>query len=155
VADRAEERTQLQRDRNRHAVLDEVQDLQVALLDRLAGYREIGLDRVDVEFQPFRAGLLELLRIVDPALAGHTVQTGDHRNVDRFGGAPDQVQIAVRPRRPIVDLREVAQRFGEAQRAVFPKMIERVALLTDLFLEQREHHHGRGAAVLQLSDAVE
>ena len=66
-ADRAEVRTDLDRDGDRHRRLHGRQDVEIALFDVATGHRQIGGDEVDVELDRVGAGLLQAARVVDPA----------------------------------------------------------------------------------------
>src|SRR5271166_4966870 len=98
MAECAEVWADLDSDRDRDDSANRGEDVQMALLDGAAGQREIGGDEIHIEFDPRGTGLLDLLRIVDPALIGRAVEAANDRQVNRFHGAPDQGQVALRPR---------------------------------------------------------
>ena len=63
----------------------------------------------------------------------------------RFGLA-DQLQVFFRPMLYCPQVREIGQRFGVGIGAAVQEMIERQALVDNLFFEQRIHHHALAPA---------
>ena len=151
---RAEVRTQLERDGDLHCGLDRLQDVDIQRLDLDAGLLGVGRDVVDVELDAVGAGLLHFLGVLGPPAGRHAVEAGDHGNVHGLLGFADEFQVLVGPVTVLLGLREVRQRLGEALGALFRKVVKLGLVVPDLLLEDGvEHDRGR-ALVAEARDRV-
>ena len=92
----SEEGTELHRDWDFHLCFHGSQDCEVARLDFLGGELGIGRDRVDIQLQRIRAGLLDLPCERHPAAERRAVQAGD----DREGPPPPSPSRCCRDKGP-------------------------------------------------------
>src|SRR5581483_6201665 len=96
VRRRAEVGGELHRDRDRNAVANVAQHVQVHLLDVGAPQADAGGDVVDVQLDGVGAGLLDQSGVVDPAPGRDAVQAADDRDVGALARFGDAVQVVVR-----------------------------------------------------------
>src|ERR1700674_5595196 len=78
----AEEWGQLDGNWNLQAGLHLMHKFAIAVLDGVAAFVRVGFDRVEVELDGVRAGLLYFAGIANPAAGGGAVQTCDDGNRD-------------------------------------------------------------------------
>ena len=95
VRQRREERRQLDGHRDGDRLLDRPQDLDRPLLDVGAGLLRVGGDEVDVQLERVGAGLLDRLRVRQPALGGGAVERRDHRDLHRRLDLADLLEVRV------------------------------------------------------------
>ena len=139
LAERAEVRRQLHRDRDGDDRLDRGEDLGVAAFGVPRGDQRVAGQVVDVQLDRGRARLFHGGGVVRPAARRHTVQRGDHRDVHRLGGPGNEVEVAVRP----VPVARIGQVAGSLVVAVGVRLGEPgipVGLGPQLLLEQRRQH---------------
>lgn len=119
--------------------------------------REVGVggNEIQIEFERIRAGLLDLVRVLDPAAARNAVEAGDHGKIDRRFGSTQMLEIQIRGQLVVVEIREVAQSLGGAVAAVRQAVIRRQAFVSDLLLKERVEHDRRRACVLHSADRIE
>ena len=75
--------------------------------------RSVG-KKIEVELERGGAGLLELDGEVEPALIADAVETRDHRDIERFGGAPHGLEVARNAMPVIGQFREIGRCLGMA-----------------------------------------
>ncbi len=123
---------------------------------RTGGF-QAGFDGKYIEFDPLGAGLFDLTGVVDPALTGHAIQTGDDGNVRTLRGPAHQIQVFVRRGGKLVefDHGKIPQGLGETVRPLVHGIGQQGLFALYLLLEQRKQHHRRGAAILQPVDAIQ
>ncbi len=156
VAGRAEERPDLDRQRDRDGGPDVLDQAQVGVLDLLAGGDDVGGDVIDVELEGIGPLVLELVGVAGPASGGVTVEAGDHRDRELGLGPPEQLEVVVDRGLEIVELGEVAAgRLAELLGAQFEPVVDGHGLVLDLLLEQRRQHDGRGAGLLEPQQGVD
>ena len=83
VGQGGEERAELDRQGDVDLLAHIRHQVDVGLFQLLAGQVRVGGNVVDVQLQRIRAGLFDLLGIIDPAAGGDAVQAADDRDVDR------------------------------------------------------------------------
>lgn len=156
VAEAGEVGRELHRHGDRDRTLHVAEDFHVTLLDRFARDEGAGRDEVDVEFERVGARLFDEARVLDPAAGRDAVEAADDGDVHRGLGRVDEFEVA-RGANAVVarHLGEVGERLGRRVGAVVERGVEREAFEVDLLLEERVHHDGRGARVLQPADAVQ
>ena len=155
IAHRAEVRAELDRHRNGDRAFDMKERVDVAPLDLLGADLRIGRDVVDVQLERVCAGLLDAPGVIDPGPVRHAIQAGDDGNMGGFLGLVNELQVVIGAGVIRPHLREVGRRFIEALGPVAHEVIERVAFLLDLFLEQGGQDDGRRAGILEPLDPIQ
>ena len=126
----------------------------MSLLDVAAGDARVAGEVVDVQLDRGGAGVLHRAGVVGPAAGCDAVQAGDHRNVDRGGGALEQAQVAPRAGLVLGGGREVGERLGEALGAGVDQPRVLCCLAAQLLLEERIEDDRAHACVGQPPYAV-
>ena len=117
VAHGAEIGAQLDCDRNLHSLFYGFQDGYVAMLDLVPGNVERGGNEVDIELNRIGTRLLNLLRIVDPAVISDAIEAGDNRDIDCLYRTTKNLEIAPGGGAIRSGRRKIGQRFGIAVNA--------------------------------------
>ena len=155
VAERGEERGELDRDRDLQLVLQILNHLPQAVLDGGGGLIRIGDDLVHVELDRIGARLLDQPGEFQPRGRCRPVEGSNHRNLDGALDPTQMLQIRVRAERVLLRLGEIGHDRGELG-------IERIHLmnparlgLRDLLLEERVQHDRRAARILEPPDRIQ
>jgi hypothetical protein len=149
------ERRELHRDGDRHARAHRREDVERALLDERAWLSRVGGHVIDVELERVRAGLLDLLRVLEPARGRDAVERRDDGHRDGLADAADLLEVRVGPEAVLARLGEERARLGERVRVRLEVVEEALVRGRDLLLEDRVHHDRGGARVLEALDHVE
>ena len=97
VGQRAEERADLDGQRDRDRRPDGRHQVEVLVLDLRRGLLGVGGHEVDVQLQGVGAGLLDQLAVADPAAVGGAVEAADDRDRERLLGLPRQPEVVSGP----------------------------------------------------------
>ena len=125
-------------------------DFDATRFDFLAGRAQIGGEKVDVQLQGIRAGLLDPLGISDAFADARHVEAANDRNRDRLFGRGQMLQVLIRSAIVLLELVKTHEIVDHGARS----RIRSGRRPIQLFLEQRGHHRGRGTILFEPAQDV-
>jgi hypothetical protein len=135
IAGGGEKRREFHRNRDAHLGFHMTHNVEIALLDVSPAHGHVRGQKIKVELECGGAGLLEFDRIVEPTCIADTVQTGDHRDVERFRRTPQRVDMPGNAVSVVGQFGKIGRCFGMAAGRVLGERGIACILGPDLLLE--------------------
>ena len=153
---RGKERRQLHGDGNADRPAQFGEQTEITRLHRLAGFRHLRRDMVDVEFQRIGAGLLQFTAQFHPAGRGDAVEARHHGNFQAAFELMQMRQVVIEAAAELAMIGQKAVlRFATAKAGMQQKAVHHRVFRLQLLFEQRIHHQCGGAGILQPQRRVE
>ena len=140
MTERGEPRAELDRQRHRHLGTHLLDELEVLLLHVGRAATRVDDDVVDVQLDGLRSCALEMAGVLHPPSRRRSVETGDHRDRELIACLLDQGEVPSGADVVVVELGQVAQRFGERIGTEVERRVDGERLSLDLLLEERRQN---------------